>query len=411
MTLRSRTSTPLRVAPLTLALLLGGCTIYGDWFGGKESAYKTGSSRTQALDVPPDLTQLSRDSRYLPQGGVVAASDLNKPGAPTTAGAPGVGPAASAPAQVALVDAGDAHLVHEGDHRYVSTKETPDQVWPKVHQFWLDRGYTYTEDDAQTGVLQTDWRDDKRSLPNGMIARALNSVFSNLFDAGLRDRYRTRLERRADGGTDITITHFGASEELVGFQKSETQWVPRPSDPGLEAEMSSQLLLALGGVATAPPVAQQAPAAAPDEPSNAALIAQAAQVPAVGARPGATHSRIVPDQPGATLQVDDDFDHTWRRVGLALDHGGFTVEDRDRAQGLYFVRFVDASAAAKDETGIWARVKGWFGREGPSPVNKYRISIKSTAGTSTVTVLDDQGQPDRSANPQRMIQLLSEELK
>jgi outer membrane protein assembly factor BamC len=411
MTDRLPIPTPTRVATLTLALMLGGCTIYGDWFGGGDK-YKQNADRTKPLDVPPDLTQLARDTRYLPQGGVVTASDLNKTGsaaAPGT-GASGADAAAAGPARVALVSAGDAHLEHEGSERFVSTKESPESVWTKVHQFWQDKGFTYTSDDPQTGVLETDWQADRRSLPDGFIAKAINSVFSNLTDSGLRDRYRTRVERRADGGSNVYITHFGASEELVGFQKSETQWVPRASDPQLEAERLSELMLALGGVPAAP--ANVAAAASGAEgPGNDSLIAQAARLPSGGpSNPNAPAVRVLSDQPGATLQVDDDFDHTWRRVGLALDHGGFTVEDRDRAQGLYFVRFVNAREAAKDE-GIWTRIKGWFGRNPPSPVIKYRISIKSAGNVSTITVLNDQGQPDASENPQAMIQRLAEDLK
>jgi outer membrane protein assembly factor BamC len=414
MTDRFLTPSPRHAATLALALLLGGCTLYGDWFGGGDK-YKDNASRTKALDVPPDLTQLSRDSRYLPQGGVVTASDLNKPGA-----APGAAPAsasaaaeaASGPARVALASAGEAHLEHQGDERFVTTKESPEQVWNQVHQFWLAKGFTYTDDNPQTGVLQTDWQVDKRSVPSGFIANAINRVFSNLPDAGLRDRYRTRIERRPDGGSNIYVTHFGASEELVGFQKSETQWVPRPSDPQLEAEMLSEMMLALGGVQAAPANVATATAPGPDAQPSDALIAQAAQLPSAGPRdPNAPHARIVADQPGATLQVDDDFDHTWRRVGLALDHGGFTVEDRDRAQGLYFVRFVNAREAAKDEPGVWARIKGWFGKAPPSPLFKYRISIKSSGNLSTVTILNDQGQPDASENPQAMIHRLAEDLK
>ncbi|HEX4511469.1 MAG TPA: outer membrane protein assembly factor BamC, partial [Burkholderiaceae bacterium] len=212
MTDRFPTPTPLRAATLALVLMLGGCTLYGDWFGGSNDKYKANAGRTKPLDVPPDLTQLSRDSRYLPQGGVVTASDLNKPGAtPVPGGAPaGADATASMPARVALASAGDAHLVHDGEQRYLATKDAPDVAWAKVHQFWLDKGFTYTEDNPQTGMLQTDWQADKHSLPTDMIGKAIHSIFTSLPDSGLRDRFRTRIERRDDGGSNIYVTHFGA---------------------------------------------------------------------------------------------------------------------------------------------------------------------------------------------------------
>jgi outer membrane protein assembly factor BamC len=401
--------------------MLGGCTVYGDWFGGDKSNYQSGARRTQPLDVPPDLTQLQRDSRYMPQGGVIAASDINKSGnAQGAASAPAEGVPASAPTVVALSSVGDLRIEHSGEQRWLATKMAPEQIWPKVKDFWVAKGFALTVDDPQTGILQTDWLEDRTRLPGGVVHDTVAKVFTSMFDSGMRDRYRTRLERAPDGGTEIYITHFGAMEEVMGFQKSEIQWVPRPSDPGLEAQMLNQLMLALGGLpqavnlAAAPASAPAQAASTPDaQISNEARIAAAAALPPIsgGNAGGPPRARIVPDQPGATMQVDDNFDRTWRRVGLALDHGGFTVEDRDRAQGLYFVRFVDAKEAAKEEPGILSKIEGWFGHTGPNPVGKYRISIKGNGNVSTVTVLNDQGQPDKSDNPQRMVALLVDELK
>ena len=396
--------TPLRVAAVTLCLMLGGCTVVGDWWSSEKTDYRGQSKRTQPLEVPPDLTQLQKDTRYLPQGGVVTASDLAKGGGTEPAAA-----AASAPIgapSVALSNAGNVHLVRQGEQRWLATTDAPEVIWPKMHDFWATRGFTFTVDDAKTGILETDWKEDRTKLPSNLIHDVLSKVVDGLFDTGLRDRYRTRLERTPDGGTEIYVTQFGAAEELVGFQKAETQWVNRPNDPGQEAQMLSAMMLALGGV----PDTTLAAAGAASAPAGATTIA-AASTPAAAAPAGNARAHVVPGQPAATMQVDDTFDRSWRRIGLALDHGGFTVEDRDRAQGLYYVRYVDAKQAAKDEAGFISKFKSWFGMQGPSPVGKYRILIKATGDVSTVTILNDQGQPDNSENPQRIVTLLVDELK
>ena len=167
--------TPLRVATVTLCLMLGGCTVYGDWFGSNSTDYKNHAKRTQPLEVPPDLTQLTRDSRYLPQGGSISASELNKPAGPggaasgAVAGTPGASAVAAAPASgpavVALSAAGDLQLERNGDQRWLSTQQTPDQVWPQVREFWLSKGFAIKEEDPQTGVMTTDWLEDKTRLP------------------------------------------------------------------------------------------------------------------------------------------------------------------------------------------------------------------------------------------------------
>ncbi len=392
--------------------MLGGCTVVGDWFSHGDTDYKGASKRTQPLEVPPDLTQLQKDSRYLPQGGVVAASDLTKGGG--TVSAPAAAPTSP---EVALAAAGNLHLERSGDQRWLSTQEAPEVVLPKVRDYWLSHGYKLTVDEPKTGVLETDWKESRMRMPSDSVVRNfINSVVETFTDTGLRDRYRTRLERRADGGTEIYVSHFGASQEVVGKTDSvhtgDVTWVPRKADPGLEAEQLSQIMLALAGLPDTNLAAAPADGAASG--AQTAVIATAATThPATGGTGanGAARAHLVTGQAGATLQVDDNFDRSWRRIGLALDHGGFTVEDRDRAQGLYYVRYVDAKEAAKDEPGVFSKITAFFGHTGPSPVNKYRISIKAPADTATVTVLNDQGQPDNSENAQRIVTLLVDELK
>ena len=400
--------TPLRVAAVTLCLMLGGCTVVGDWWSSEKTDYRGQAKRTQPLEVPPDLTQLQKDTRYLPQGGVVTASDLSKGGAGGPA--PGVAPAHP---EVALAAAGNLRIERAGDLRWLSTQEAPEIVLPKVRDYWQSRGFKLTVDEPKTGILETDWKQSRTKLPSdSVITNFFNNLVDNLTDSGLRDRYRTRLERRADGSTEIYVTHFGATQAYTGRNDSvhdgDLTWVPRKSDPGLEAEQLGSLMLALAGL----PNTNLAAAGSDGAASNASKTVPSASTSAAGGTSaGSARARIVTGQAGATMQMDDTFDRSWRRIGLALDHGGFTVEDRDRAQGLYYVRYVDAKEAAKDEPGFFSKFTSWFGKNGPSPVGKYRISIKAPSDVSTITVLNDQGQPDNGENAQRIVALLVDELK
>ena len=427
--------TPLRVATVTLCFMLGGCSVFGDWFSHGETDYKGAAKRTQPLEVPPDLTQLQKDSRYLPQGGVVTASDLNKPADASSAPSgssvaavpaqPAVAPAPATP-EVALVAAGNLHIEHNGDQRWLTTNDAPENVLPKVRAYWASQDFTLTSDEPKTGVLETDWKQSRNKLPSEGVGNILSNLVDSLSDSGLRDRFRTRLERRADGGTDIYVTHFGAIEQTSGtmnsIQTPDTKWVPRPSDPGLEAQQLSQMMLSLAKV-------PETPAPAPKKfswfhwgiedddaasaPSNGRVIPSAATSrPTPGTGPnGAARARVVTGQAGATMEVEDNFDRSWRRIGLALDHGGFTVEDRDRAQGLYYVRYTDAKEAAREEPGFFSKITSWFGASNTSAVGKYRISIKAPGDTATVTVLNDQGQPSNDDNAQHIVSLLVDELK
>ena len=118
-------------------------------------------------------------------------------------------------------------------------------------------------------------------------------------------------------------------------------------------------------------------------------------------------ARLDDGRAASTLQMDDSFDRAWRRVGLALDRTGFTVEDRDRAQGLYFVRYVDPALAGKEAPGFFARL---FDKTETKP-ERYRVAVKGEGDASTVSVLNAQGAPENGDAGRRIVALLVEDLK
>jgi outer membrane protein assembly factor BamC len=131
----------------------------------------------------------------------------------------------------------------------------------------------------------------------------------------------------------------------------------------------------------------------------------------VEATPVAARARLIEDAPGAAMQIDEGFERAWRRVGLALDRTGFTVEDRDRSGGLYFVRYVDPAQAGKEEPGFFSRMFSGSGKSGSQNPSRYRIAVKASGDRTTVSVLDAQGAPESSEVGKRIVALLVEDLK
>jgi outer membrane protein assembly factor BamC len=109
------------------------------------------------------------------------------------------------------------------------------------------------------------------------------------------------------------------------------------------------------------------------------------------------------------LQVNEPFDRAWRRVGLALDRVGFTVEDRDRQKGLYFVRYADPEAEMQDkDRGLIARL---FSSDSKVKAEQYRVQITGEQEASQISVLNKEGAAERSKTAQRILALLHEQLK
>jgi outer membrane protein assembly factor BamC len=369
---------PLHGATLALLAALSGCSTLDGLFSGDKVDYKSTANKTTALEVPPDLSQLARDNRYQPQGGVISAAA--RAGAAPTAGA--LDPT------VALTTRGAMRIERLGQQRWLVAEQTPEQLWPQLKAFWAARGFTLATEDAQIGVMETNWNENRAKLPSDAVRNTVGRLLGNLYDTGERDRYRTRIERitTATGtGSEIFISHRGAQEVYTSERRETTSWQGRANDPELEAELLARLMVALGSQ---------------DAPARSAIAA---------AVEGPARARLLAGQPAAAIEVDDSFDRAWRRVGLALDRGGFTVEDRDRAGGIYFVRYVDPKSAGQDEPGFFGKLFG-SDNKALTPV-RYRINVKGGTDKTVVSVQTSAGAPEAGDNGQRIVALLVKELR
>ncbi len=366
---------------LALTLALSACSSVDNFLQGDKVDYKSQSVKTAPLEVPPDLTQLQRDGRYAPASGSVSASTYQTVG--TT-----LNPAAATAVGVAPTAVGEMRVVREGNQRWLVVPMPAEQLWPQLREFWTERGFNLVIDNAQAGVMETDWAENRAKIPQDLVRRTIGRVIDSLYETGERDRYRTRIERNGTT-SEVYISHRGMTEEYAGDRKEQTVWTPRPADPGLEAEFLTKLMVKLGTKETA--AREVVAKAASSAPSTAAARA-----------------RAVSGQPA--LQVDEGFDRAWRRVGLALDRGGFTVEDRDRAGGLYFVRYVDPkNVATNADPGFFSKLFGKSDSAG-APV-RYRIAVKGEGEKTNVTVQNSLGSPEASDVGQRIVALLVDDLK
>lgn len=366
-----------------LMVSLSGCGMLSSVMESDKLDYRA-AKKAAPLDVPPDLTQLQKDNRYsIPEGrGVATASGYQqqKGNAPVTASGETIG----VPGTPAV------RVERAGNQRWLVVKQTPEQLWPQLQEFWHDAGFTIISESATTGTMETDWAENRSKIPQDFIRSTLGKVFDSAYSTGERDKFRTRLERAPDGSTEIYISHRGAEEVLVGPQKDSTTWTVRPNDPGLEAQFLSKLMAKLTG--------------APDTKTATTQVANAPLA--------AQHAKLVSSPNGDYVEVDEGFDRAWRRVGLALDRVGFTVEDRDRVQGIYFVRYVDADAAKKE--GFLSKLLS-FGEstDKAKEAQRYRVNVKNPAGTtsSQVTVQTNDGKAETGTTGVKILKLLSDELK
>jgi outer membrane protein assembly factor BamC len=371
-----------------LAVLVSGC---GTVSGAARAIDYRQTKTLPPLDVPPDLSATA-----------VAGRPDGTPGTTGSATYSGyAGHQESRPgSERVLPKHPNVKLAREGQARFVVVNAEPAAVWSEVRDFLTKTGLSIARENASAGLIETDWAENY-ALVGAPSDSKFARWFKSLFSVGVRDKYRIRLEHGVEPGTtEVYLTHSGMQELAVDdndFSRGATAgWKPRPRDPELEAEMLHRLVAFLGGERDGDTVIAKAPAEA--SASNNAPTETAS----------APSAKLTRDGNGAALlTLEDSLERAWRRVGLSLDRIGFTVEDRDRSKGIYYVRYIDPDNKP-EEKGFFARL---FSSSEPPPSNQYQVQIRSAENGTNVEVLDKQGEPEASKTGERILSLLYEQLK
>jgi outer membrane protein assembly factor BamC len=376
----------LLVALAAATVLASGCQTVGNMFKSEKVDYRT-AGKLPPLEVPPDLTRPGRDNRYQVPDSPAGSSQTFSAYSAERSGRSGTGAVEVLP-QVEKV-----RLQRAGSERWLVVPESPDKMWPVVKEFWQDNGFLLRIEMPDVGVMETDWAENRARIPQDPIRNVLGKVLDSVYSSGERDKFRTRLERGAEPNTtEIYISHRGMVETITTTQTGRggydgSVWQPRAPDPELEAEFLRRLMVRLGVED-----ARAKSMVASDRSVERAKLAKAGGV--------------------STLELSEPFDRAWRRVGLALDRVGFTVEDRDRSNGFYFVRYVDPAQDNLKSDGFLSKLAFWRSNEKPAQTAQYRVLVKEQNPDATrVEVLNKDGVPESSATSGRILSLLYEQLK
>ncbi|MBF6989870.1 MULTISPECIES: outer membrane protein assembly factor BamC [Cupriavidus] len=391
------------VVPVLAAGVITGCSSLNEAMQPDKIDYKSSASkRTPTLDIPPDLTKLEGDRRY-------SVPDANGTSTLSTY-SQATKVREQSPTENVLPSAQGIRMERDGNTRWlvISNGMRGDQLWQQLRGFWQESGFLLVQDSPETGIMETDWAENRAKIPQDIIRNTIGKVFDGLYSTSERDKFRTRVERAQNGTLEVFISHRGAQEQLTGIDKSSTVWTPRPADPELEAEFLSRLAQRLGVQKEQADRMAKNPAAAGSSAATADAAAAGAAGATAAAAGGAAQKSYLAQVNGApALQLPEPFDRAWRSVGLSLDRVNFTIEDRDRAQGLYYVRYVDPRTNV-DNRGFFSKL--FTKPDDPKTAKKYRVALKGTGSGTLVTVLNDAGQPENGEIGKRILSLLDEQL-
>jgi outer membrane protein assembly factor BamC len=375
-----------------MCIALSACGTVTDWKkeylpDEKKVDYKKAKAENQ-LELPPDLINSSIDEGLVipdigPARGSASLADYSA----ERSGPRRVATDAVLPAQP------DITVKRDNGTRWLVIKGSPQAVWPKMREFWLQNGFLIKREDPRIGILETDWAENRADIKSDFITNFFRSAFDSIYSAATRDKFRVRLETGVDSGTtELYLTHRGAEEVVDASTETGTIWRPRESDPELEIEMLRRITVFFG---------------IEENKSRTLFASEARRI---------ERAQLVrADDGSAFLNVKEGFARAWRRTGLALDRVGFTVEDRDRSRGLYYVRYIDPlkDSNQKKESGILDKLTfNLFSSDDEvDDKSTYLVNLVETGNETSVTVLNEEGQRDNSDTAYRILTLLHEQLK
>jgi outer membrane protein assembly factor BamC len=357
--------------------VLGGCSGIDEY--DTRIQYKK-STTTSPLELPPDLmaTAAIEDQLVIPN--TATYSDYETAQGHSTVKSPIT--------EHVLPQADNVQLQHKDQTSWLVVQNTPEIVWSQAKNFLLDQGFNLSLENPQIGILETGWAENRADIPQDGLRRLFGGALDFLYSAPTRDKYRIRLERgQTPNTTEIYLTHTGVKE--VGYGENTFAWEDRPSNPELEAEMLKRLMVYLGVTPKA----------------NDTQIVEATVEPADTETFITEKIQLFKTPDGQTsLLVDQSHESVWRYVGLALDRLGLLIEDRNREQGTYFVRYLDLE---KEKPGV---LDSWFGEGANNPDQEYQIHLNQEQTGTRITMLDKAGKVDTSKSAREIITLLHEQL-
>ncbi|WP_347554034.1 outer membrane protein assembly factor BamC [Robbsia sp. KACC 23696] len=369
----------MAVLALSTVASLSGCAGLKDKLAGDKVDYSNATS-VPDLKVPAGLAQPKIETQYVAPP--VAAVNHGPQMSITQDGAKTVGlPTAQDPLGM--------HVVKDSDQQWLIVDgRSPEELWPELKTFWADNGFVIALDSPTTGVMETDWAENRAKIPQDWFRRTFGKLVDGIYSSGTRDKFRTRLEHTADGGTAIYITQHGMVEKDVGTgnTSTSTRWQDSPRNPQLELAFMGRLMERFGL-------------------SNA----QAKQL-IVSARPADARVVSLDTSSGAPiLRVNEPVDRTWLRVGLALDRSDFLVDESNQQTGTFVVRYSNPVDDNARTSGIFGKLfKGSATKGKGAPLH---VAVRpDAAGRAQVMVLDTNGQPDDSREARRLVTLLQAQL-
>ncbi|MFO1351601.1 MAG: outer membrane protein assembly factor BamC [Gammaproteobacteria bacterium] len=384
----------LKLSGLVVASLLAltACSTADSLLPDRRPDYRQ-SKTVNPLEVPPDLTASTHDDAL-----VVPDLQPNTSASLSDYASERTESGIAKDSEAVLQAPAGMHIERSGERRWLVLEQTPEQAWPRIKDFWTSNGLPLVREDSRIGIMETDWLENRADIPGDPIRSIIKRFLDVAYSAPTRDKFRVRIERTGPK-TEVFLTHYGMEEVVVGSnigrreENTTTRWQPRPADPELEAEMLNRLMVHLG---------------ASEKRAQAELAKSSERQPDAQAQTARVRAGTTSDGQQALI-IREDYDRSWRLVGLALDAGNYAVEDQNRDEGLYVVEYRPEGQKPTRKKGLLSRLAFWRDDDEPAAEGtRYRVRLAGQGAETLVVVHDADERPDNSPTAQKILNAVRE---
>ena len=304
------------------------------------------SSKAKKLEIPPDLSDMEVGSDvYTVPGEAKSYKDFKNQQNST-----------AKPAEIGIKRT-DMKIIKSGALRWLVVKKDRKILWPHVMDFWEDMGFEVRKSSKRTGIMETEWiKTSDLNQNKGSALTRFDQWLDNMSGFADRRKFRTRVEPGQEPGTtEIYLSQRSAASgtmdhERILAERRGSSSTPRDKyelpeyiddekpkkgkidiseerkldDFEIDSELLTRLMIKLG---------------ASDLDAKNIVKNPTTQV----------HAEFITQDNGNYIKLKDPFDRSWRRLSLALDIIGFMTEDKNRSDGILYVRYKNIELPGKPE--------------------------------------------------------------
>ena len=334
------------------------------------------SKKSKKLEIPPDLDEINTSNEYSVSGQPTSLKQyLNKD-------------EAKAATDFLKNKKEKIKVVKSGNMRWLVIPASPDQVWPAVESFWEDMGFEVISS-KRKGIIETSWISESDLNKDTDTLGRFDAWLDSLANTGSRRKFRTRIEDGTDEGTtEIYLsqrsvlgglkehkerynahyensmnpeTIYKIEEYKTGKENNNNEEIKsnfKEDDLEIQYELLRRLMVKLGNT----------------DLDAKHLLDNALEIKRAELVSGDNYKYII---------LEDNYSRSWRRLSLAIDMVGFLVEDKNRSDGVFYIKYSNIEIddiKPKNKKGIISKLAFWEDEiekeEDSDGQEKYRKEIE-----------------------------------